>query len=196
MNANTSYVSHICIIFYISTDHNLLIGCHYDLVVVVIAHYFLKSIQMCNFQFLTWCSSSTPPTMSNTDEHNNKTQLICKNVAPVCLFLLVLVCGFRARSGLLVFPVLLLVVSCFFLPFLAFPGFPLLFSGCSGLSCFFLGFFWFFLNFPGFSLFSQFFHSFPGLFWMFLIFITFPGFVPGFSVFPAFLVFVVFSVLF
>ena len=81
--------------------------------------------------------------MSNTDEHNNKTQLICKNVAPVCLllFLLVLVCGFRARSGLLVFPVLLLVVSCFFLSFLAFPGFPLLFSGFSGLSCFLLVFF-------------------------------------------------------
>ena len=98
--------------------------------------------------------------MSNTDEHNNKTQLICKNVAPVCLFLflLVLVCGFRARSGLLVFPVLLLVVSCFFLSFLAFPGFPLLFSGFSGLSCFLLGFFlvlpeflWFFLVFSVFS---------------------------------------------
>ena len=106
MNSNTSSVSYICIIFHIATDHHLLIGCHYYLVVVVIAHYFLKSIQMCNFQFLTWCSSSTPPTMSNTDEHNNKTQLICKNVAPVCLFLflLVLVCGvFILFTAFLVF---------------------------------------------------------------------------------------------
>ena len=149
---NNSTGSSIGIIFYITNDQHFPIRYHYDLVVVVIAHYLLQSIQMYNFQFWTWCSSifalSTPPTMTNTDEHNTKTQLICKNDAPVCLrlFLLVLVCGFRVGS----------VVSCFFC---FVPGcslfFPLRFwlllvSPC--VSCGFLcSFFSGFLSFSGFS---------------------------------------------
>ena len=133
---------------------------------------------MYNFQFLTWCSSifalSTPPTMTNTDEHNTKTQLICKNVAPVCLrlFLLVLVCGFRVGS----------VFSCFFC---FVPGcslfFPLRFwlllvSPC--VSCGFLCFPFFqvsclFLDFPVFSVFLVF-PMFPWFSWFVLVFIAFP----------------------
>ena len=203
---NNSTGSSIGIIFYITNDQHFPIRYHYDLVVVVIAHYLLQSIQMYNFQFLTWCSSifalSTPPTMTNTDEHNTKTQLICKNVAPVCLrlFLLVLVCGFRVGS----------VFSCFFC---FVPGCSLLFplrfwlllvSPCvsCGFSCFpFFQVSCLFLDFPVFSVFLVFqcFHGFPGLSWCSLLFLFFPGFpcvsnsfrvVPGFPGVRCFPVFV------
>ena len=214
---NNSTGSSIGIIFYITNDQHFPIRYHYDLVVVVIAHYLLQSIQMYNFQFLTWCSSifalSTPPTMTNTDEHNTKTQLICKNVAPVCLrlFLLVLVCGFRVGSVFSCFSVLFLVVPCFFLFVSGCCWFPLVFPVVSCVFLFFRFpvFFWIVLFFQ-FSLFFQCFHGFPGLSWCSLLFLFFPGFpcvsnfVPSFSWFSwcslffqfLFLVFLLCSVFF
>ena len=145
--------------------------------------------QVYNFQFLTQCSSifasSTPPMLTNTDAHN-KTQLICKSVAPeglrLLLFLLVFVCGLRAGSGFLVcpgLPILFLVVLCFFVVS-CFSWFPFAFIFnclvCSWCSCFFWVscfslvfpvFSWFVLVVPGFHCFS----------WFILFFPCVPGFV-------------------
>ena len=166
--------------------------------------------QVYNFQFLTQCSSifasSTPPMLTNTDAHNNKTQLICKSVAPeglrLLLFLLVFVCGLRAGSGFLVcpgLPILFLVVLCFFVvscvswfPFV----FILNFLVCSWCSCFF----WVSCVFP---CFSSFFLVCPGCSWFSLLFLVYPVFswcswfcLKYFCFFLFFLVFVVSSCFF
>ena len=146
---------------------------------------FRKIDSTYKFQFLTRCSSilasSAPPTMSNTDEHHNKTQLIA-NLQKYCssMFLLVLVCGFRAGSGFLVFPgfaVLFLVVPCFFLVVSGFSWSPVIFAVflvCLVFAWLFrvFQFFWLFLFF----LVSPCFPIFSWCSWFVLVFIAFPGF--------------------